>query len=624
MALFDKIKSTVLTEYKADTRDMRKGLRDLKGEELKRHKALVDQTEAQNKKLDGQIEMWGKVAVGVGAVVAAYKVLSAGAEVYAKNSRLMAATVGVDLDGLRKATNGLVDDTRLLEFAASGMNGTFKLTQQQMEGSLRGVLAFRKEGNDLEKTLDNVQKALAEGTVEPLKELGHVIKGVENDTREGLNAALLELTDTARKSGPNLRIPGDEMTQASVDMDNAVDGLMHSLGGLAQALSPVITQMANLVSLMVAAHKAAVDFFSGTGGSEMRQTSPAGAAQDAIKRKEREIKALGFHDNASNRRAIAKLEGELESLRSFLDKARQREEDSRVFGPHLSEMAPVPVQSSPRTGRKTGGKTGSRRDGVDFLFGEKPGLDIAGKTGDLFGLAGAGASGVVGRATDAAANENKLAAEAAAAKELADQVERVAAIAGQHAKEDSIMSQIFGAPSEIDAQSAALQGLASTFDGLAGAFVAGVDALITGSSSFADAFKNAIGESLRAMAVEMSIGALKHTAYGLASLAFLDGRGAAAHFSAAGTFAAGAVAAGAGARLLGAGQAQAPAPSTAGSAGVGTSGGFSAGGDNKGQTTIMILGNDFVGMNARQRAAMVRDTSRKAGFTIDSDAVQDG
>ena len=44
MGMFDKFKSTVTTEYKADTKDMRAGLKKLKGEELKRHKALIEQS----------------------------------------------------------------------------------------------------------------------------------------------------------------------------------------------------------------------------------------------------------------------------------------------------------------------------------------------------------------------------------------------------------------------------------------------------------------------------------------------------------------------------------------------------------------------------------------------------
>jgi hypothetical protein len=192
-------------------------------------------------------------------------------------------------------------------------------------------------------------------------------------------------------------------------------------------------------------------------------------------------------------------------------------------------------------------------------------------------------------------------------------------------QENSVMSSIFGTPAEIDQHTVAISQLGSAMDGMANAFGAGVDALITGSSSFADAFKNAIGESLRAMSVEMAISAVKHTAYGLASLAFMDGRGAAAHFAAAGQFAAGAVAAGGGARLLGAGQAPTAGAgaSTAGTAGVGSASPAN-GNENGGTTVVNIIGRDFAGLNEHQRAAQYREISREAGVEINGDVVVNG
>jgi hypothetical protein len=190
-------------------------------------------------------------------------------------------------------------------------------------------------------------------------------------------------------------------------------------------------------------------------------------------------------------------------------------------------------------------------------------------------------------------------------------------------QENSVMSALFGTPAEIDAHVVAIQQLGGAMDGLAGAFGAGVDAMITGSEGFASAFKNAIGESLRAMAAEMTISAVKHTAYGLASLAFLDGRGAAAHFAAAGQFAGGALLAGGGARLLGAGQTGSSAtPRTAGSAGVGSA--APANSNDGGKTVVQIIGRDFAGMNDHQRAAQWRQISREAGMEIEGDVVVNG
>lgn len=607
MAIFDKIKSTVLTEYKADTKQMRGELKKLSGEEAKRHKALIDQTEAQNKKLDDQIAMWGKVAVGVGAVTAAYAALSAGLKTYQHNSKLAVATAGVDLGGLQKATKGLVDETRLLEFASSAMKGTFKLSQHEMEGALQGVLALRKGGADLADAMARVEKAVKEGSTEPLKDLGLVIKGAPNDTQEGLNAALAALNDHAREMG-DTGLAGDDLQRGIVKGANAFDNMSESLGRLAVAFGPVINAMADVLGQIADLPEWASDKLAGVDASD-KHTSRAGllkSQRDKINRDLANPNTLPFARKILQRR-LAMLETQFADI-------------TPSMGPTLpdgfTESGGPPI--TPTSKRRSG--KGGKRGPVPLTAHERLAMENGSLHQSL--LDNGGNEGI--RAADQLAGDLTAMADAAdlAERELAA-IEKADALAAKRAKQDSIMTQIFGAPAEIDAQSAALEGLAMTFGGLTNAFGAGVNALITGSKGFGEAFKDAIGESLRAMAVEMSISALKHTAYGLASLAFMDGRGAAAHFSAAGTFAAGAVAAGAGARLLGAGQAPgAGAPSTAGTAGVGSSGGGTGAGG--GSTQVFIVGNDFAGLPARQRESQWRQISRSAGVSIEGDVVIDG
>lgn len=624
MGVFDKFKSVVVTEYRADTKPMRAELKKLSGEQLKRHKALIDQTEAENAKLDSHIAMWGKVAIGIGAATAAYAIASKGFETYQHNSKLAAATVGVDLKGLQSSTNGLVESTRLLEFASSAMNGTFKLTQYEMEGALRGALALRKEGKDLGTTLDRLEQSIREGSTEPLKELGIVVKGAPNDTQEGLNAALAALNDEAVKMG-DTGLAGDDMQRSLVKGADAFDNMANSVGKLATAFGPVIDAMATVLNKIADLPDWASDILSGTSGSEWHQTTQEGAIRDAIKRKQALLdNPMGFSLLDSGGKSKAEIKKDIDILRSQLqgELARVAMElangNGTEFGPSADLMTKASRASN--SNRKKGG-------GNPYTFG---GLQLDSIGGDAM------AAGYTGRNSTghaAIANENASVQQAlfeasksmqgldSAMKQLETWREEMARMEAQRIP--NILAGVFGTPNEIDATTEALNVLAVSFDSLAGAFGAGVDALITGSSSFADAFNHAIAESLRGMAVDMSIRALREGALALGDLAFGNLPGAALHGQAAAAYAGGALAAGVAASAMGAGGSL-PAPRTAGSAGVGTSTTPSNDNSGKGSTQVFIVGNDFAGLPARQRESQWRQISRAAGVSVEGDVVLDG
>lgn len=588
MGLFE---STVKTVYKADTKQMRSELKKLSKEQQVQAKAAIEASEKQNDAVDRQIAMLGKVAVAAAAVTGAYMAAKVGLEAYEKRSRLSSATVGVNLEGLQKATKGLVSETQLLEFASKAMNGTFKLSQAQMEQAMAGAVALRKTlGVDLQKALEVTTKSITEGTTEPLKELGLVVKGVENDTREGLNAALKELAEQARLAGPDLAIPGDEMAKSQVAMTDAVENLKISLGKLAQSLAPVIAKLAHLVSLLAQASE--YTFGGSTVGDSMAE------ARRRLRGKSLGDTEVGYAGQSAQRAGYDRLKAGL--------------------GQAGSAFASAYRAGPPKTG-------GSKRSGSGggYTLGNssyiEDGLDI-----DPGGYTGANSSG---HGALAAGNREALVA-LESVRGASDGVKEAIKAAAEFQKSQgmekaNMLAGIFGTPTEIDATAEALMALTSGFDSLAGAFGSGVDALITGSSSFAEAFKKAIGESLRSMAVDMSIRALREAAMGIGELALGNVPAAALHGKAALAYGVGAVAAGAAARTMGAGQVNTSAPKTAGSAGVGSSG-AGASNDNGGKTVVQIIGNDFAGMNARQREAMWRQTSRSAGVQIEGDVVING
>ena len=621
--------ATVLTKYKADTTQMRKELKKLSGEEKKRHEAAISQAEKQNTAMDTQVAMLGKLAVAAGAALAAYKVLDAGLDTLQKNSSLRAATAGVDLEGLRKATNGLVDDTRLLEFAAASMNGTFKLSQKEMEGALQGTLALRKSGKDLSRTLDRVQQSVTEGTTEPLKELGLVIKGAENDTQEGLTAALGGLSAEAEKMGGNFDVAGDEIRQAQTEIDNALDSMSESMGELAAALGPVISFFAEMTKEVAGTVREIVNLIS---------------AADSVERKASKVYGLWLKTPAGRlAKAAGILDGPLPDSKQlnlpsdFEAGVARSEEFERNRGNFQQLMGNIGGGISGAAG-SVFGVGGNFRGGTKKSKAGRytaTSADPSQRSNNILGysseqLGGFGNADFAAntnssmrtladlRGTDFGADETlaRLQETILAQEELYKQAQEMA-------RNGNILSQIFGAPAEIDATAEALTALSSGFDGLTGAFGAGVDALITGSDSFANAFKNAIGESLRSMAVEMSIRALRETAMGAAALIWNPGV-AAGHFYAAAAFTAGAGAAGYAANKMGAGATPAtPSVSPgAGLAGVGSAN--PGGGPANSNTNVVFFDDDFASMGPREREARFRTRARSAGFSVSGDVVVNG
>ncbi len=634
MGLYDRIKAKVLTEYKADTSEHKRAMRGLSKEEKKRHQALIDQLDEQNRKLEGQLETWGKVATAVGGVGVAAKVLSDGFDTLTKNTRLAAATVGADVDGLTRATNGLVNETRLLEFASKAMNGTFQLSQNQMEGALRGALALRKTlGKELPEALDIVQKAVVEGSVEPLKELGIVVKDVENDTKEGLNAALRALSDEATKAGKDLGLAGDDMLRAGVSMENSADSFSESMGRIAAAIAPVAAAMAGLLEMVISTSDALAGVSARDYSTSLLQDARRSIREqeEALRRAEKLYGGVGIRaDMERGGLSREEAEAKLRSTRAHMHRLGAEHiigNAGEGFGGILDSFTGasgslgslVTFEADPKKKKK------KRRKG-ELTKAEKA-LERA-----MQSAIASAAQDDIERllAETQASNDNRNAryadmvsntraefgaVDGAAAMQQAQQLlEEVRLV-----EQTNILAGIFGTPAEINATAEALNALTTGFDGLSSAFGAGVDALITGSSSFAEAFKSAIGESLRAMAVDMSIRAVKHTAFAAASLAFLDGRGAAKHAAAAGMFGAGALAAGLGARALGAGQAPSVGgtPSTAGAAGVGSASVSSA--QDKGSTTVYLLGDDHGSWSVRDRESRIRESLRRGGMSIDGD-----
>jgi hypothetical protein len=159
-------------------------------------------------------------------------------------------------------------------------------------------------------------------------------------------------------------------------------------------------------------------------------------------------------------------------------------------------------------------------------------------------------------------------------------------------REQTFLEGHFGKLSDFDAY-------AQAFGALTGATTAALDAWIDGSQSAGQAFKHFVGDALKALANQMAIEALKHTAYALGSLAFGDFRGAATHAAAAAAFGVGAAAAAVAAKEVGT---SASAKASAGSSGSTPSAPRSSGGSGGGtQQAIIVYGDNFAYDSPRSR-----------------------
>lgn len=107
-------------------------------------------------------------------------------------------------------------------------------------------------------------------------------------------------------------------------------------------------------------------------------------------------------------------------------------------------------------------------------------------------------------------------------------------------KRESYLESAFGKIEEFDLYATGFKTLGAAIDVTTGAVGASLSAWIDGSKSAGAAFKSFIAEALKGLAVQMTVEALKHGAYALASLAFGSPATAALHAKAAAAFAVGA------------------------------------------------------------------------------------
>ncbi len=408
--------------------------------------------------------------------------------------------------------------------------------------------------------------------------------------------------EDAKRAGTAGQGAAKEWQEATAKWKGSVDQLMVSFGKLVLEMAPLIDSMAELVGLIAQA----VELMS----------RPRQAASEFIKLGQ----AFGTTANAafSGNRSYSRMALDMGSKLSkpyalgvpddfFTTGHFEKSRDlMQLYGAGLlavqDKWGELAARLQPKKAGKSQGLSSLTKAGLDPLLAF-PDLFAAfrGAAGDVGGaLSGTYADarkGVTLGEEDQTGLERLRALLEQAKRDVAEWQNEVAQM--QRDRQQSFLESIFGPVDQFNTYAAG-------FQLLQGAATDAFDAWITGSMSMGQAIKRSIAEGLRGVASQMLIESLKHAAFALGSLAFLDFGGAGRHAAAAAAFGAGALTAGVAARALGAGGVQ-QYSGGAGSAGAGAGGYLtsgSAGSLGKGtadQTTIIYLAPDWSDETPTQR-----------------------
>ncbi len=234
--------ATILSIYKADTRQHKAKLKELKGEEKKRHKALVDQVSAQNLKLDAQIAKIGKIGAAIGVAVGAVAVLGRAFKVYAKEQQLAIAAGKADVEGLRTSFGALAGRMKTLRFAAAAMNGRFAVTNEQMQTAAKFMNVLVAEGNDVQSVFEKVTQAIVEADSGALKPFGDDIKAVNGEAK-GLSQILDHMAKRVQENTKEI----NPVLRVQLKLQNAVNdawlAINRAMGKVAETFAPLVERV---------------------------------------------------------------------------------------------------------------------------------------------------------------------------------------------------------------------------------------------------------------------------------------------------------------------------------------------------------------------------------------------
>lgn len=600
----------IVTYYQADASGHLRAVQQIKTEQKNLAEQVEKTDEAQQQSADGLLKRWGSTAITLGGVTAAAATLRASFQHLQQTTRMQSAASGVDIDAMSIAAGGLIGRMDLLKLAAQGSTGAFKLNQDQLEKVAGAARTLISQGREETEVLQKLGDAITKGQGGMLDDFGIMLDSTGDKTKDFTNL-MRALGDESEKTRGKQLNQIEAMTASGVKISDAIDSIKDSLGRLAVALSPVVDAIATYtenVAEMIDVGGKAWAMFSEAGdiGGDIFSTGLANRYFGNLTRQQEFAKA----NNLSQMQAtVALAYADAQYEKRQLDGAKAIAEGpftnyvKALAGATVGEVAKVGAHARDvltKQGKQSrGGGRGEYgvndilrdihrgqfarggegdSDIADYLAQEQARKDAAAQLeADKFAAASAQLEQF--RVSNSIGAAPALGYNAAFSRDQYN--ERL------NAQSESALESMFGPIEEFNAY-------ASAFDMLAGSVGSALSAWIDGSESAGTAFRKFVAESVKSLAVQMAIEALKHGAYALGSLAMGNIAGAKLHGVAALKFAAGAVAAGAAAATLGS-----SSPSTGG--GSSTLGVPDAAGGRGGGGPIIVYGDSFAEDSPRMR-----------------------
>lgn len=644
----EQLTSTILTKFKADTSDHVSAIKRLRGEEKAAAQARLSELEAGNKGIESQIAMLGKVALGVGSVIALYKIGQNAAKAYMEDMRLESAAAGANVEKLTQATRGLIEHDKLLEFAGRTMHGTWKLNQEDMEKVLHGAMALRKTmGVELQPTIEKLTEAISKGNTKALREFG-----IEAKDKMGV---LKELDGLYGGLHGNVALAGDKFTASGVALSDAVDDMKGSLGEMVVALAPAIQALADFIGLLsqgIGNLRGFADSLLGVGD----ETIAEGAGSKEIGKQNAQLRHFAASVKANRFSSGNEYDTFAELYPEFAKELRDGVDPMKVYaemmraakdqGDYMAKLATAEagraavakMRQGPKFGPAApagwGQKSAAGSGGGTFTPSGQFELeghtvsDVGFRTGAGIGPeSDLGSTDITGALRRATADED-YAAAIAGAKDAAEKFKQIHADLVMQAR-TNVVEQIFGTPAQINATTEAILLAQTATQGLATIAGDAYDTIVSGEGTLGESIKRSTANVLEMMAKQMFIRSIMEAAEA-AAYAFVPGMQgvAAGHATAAGIFLAGSAVAHQAANALGGGG-QGVSSSAGGGGGGRSAGSYmnaTGGGSRRGEDThnvTVIMGGGALNMTDKERRArLAYDVHR--GLQGKSRTVRDG
>jgi hypothetical protein len=572
--------SRAIVQFKADTSDLERGLKKLTGLEKEHAQAQLDAAKQRNQGYDDWVKKLGNANQALELAGRAINVARDAFNSYADNLRLKAAAGNVSIERLKAASMGLRTEHELLSFAAQTQNGAFKLNQQQMETAQKAMVALTRAGFDQEEVTKKVTEALVKANGGGLDDFGIKVRSGKTDV-ENFNIVMEELAKKAAGVDSSTGTAAEGVQRMGVTMADAVDSMTNSLGDLVAALSPLLIGLAKGVELIAEIAKYGLGSVPGIGDLD----ALAKKRQDMIDRllgkkpAEAPRQVVNAHDRWNEDGLGTVDEGTLLTASTrWQQEVAKRQAAAKAKRAATWEQSGASVTGTDTVGRPIGfGSTmyGAAADTNQYdEYGRALGLDVG---------------------SPLQANYDAL------TKGWQDKV------AAQQEKKQTFLEGTFGKLEDFNLY-------ATAFSTLTGGVTTAMDAWITGSVSAGQAVRKFLADSLKSLASQMAVEALKHGAYAIGSLAFGDVRGAGQHAAAAAAFGGAAAAAAVASKSLGGGGAPQSATASGGSAAstTGGSGGAGAPSGSSSRPVYVLVGDSFSEDSPRMRASRAQAAMERA------------